>query len=1267
MPAFKNYLSVLLVILVLLAGAFSAYHLEIQDNLTTSIPADQDLEAFMPVLKRGSSTIVFSLAIGHFQGDTYRIDSAAGAVSHRLRERFAAELDSLHYRTDVDPEDFNSFINDHLYLFLEKDDYPILDSLIQEEAIRAALAENKQLLGSTQGLGMTRLLTADPLHFSRIAYRRLSEGMDLTGIQDTEGLYLTKDREKILIQGSLLVDPQQVQPIQEFKAELEEFTAGWNGQNPASSLSYFGPFLITAENAAQIKRDIVLTVNLALAFIVGLLYFYYRRLSTILLFVLPGLVGIAAALTVVYLMHGGISALALSASAVIMGIVVDYSFHFFSHLNQEKDAFKTRDSIAFPLAISSITTVIAFFSLLFANSEALRDFGLFTGLSLVFTLLFILLVFPYFLRLFSGSTPQKSSPKLDRLVSRLGSSKVNPPAWLYVAILVLTGFLAFFAGRVAFEEDLHKLNYYPEALKQQEIAHQNINPDTQKRITLLSFGATADEAMQANRTAYRQLTGPAAGGSVDVNSLASFVLPRKEVMEKSTAWNSFWQSRQEAFVERFGRSSDSLGFRKGAFSGFLSRLGNASTAADGLEFAEQYQTFSNLIIRDGHTGLISTAVFDKTRYEEVKRLLADIPGILIVDGESVASALVDAVKADFNLLLILASVTVFLTMLLVYGRIELTLISFLPMVLSWLWIMGLAALFDLKFNFINIMIATIIFGLGDDFAIFITDGLQSKYKTGKSALATHKAGIILSSVSTIIGTGVLFFGQHPAIRSIAAVSVIGISTIVLLSFVVQPFLYRTLITGRTERHQPPYTLLETVMSLYAFSLFFVGCMLTSLVTLFIIWIPFWKVKSKKLLIHRLIRFFTWLLMTTMFILKKRYYGIQHLDFGKPSILIANHSSFLDILYIAMQHPKLTFLVGPWVYNSPIFGKFIRFADYIPAFLPIEDSLDKIRELVADGYSILVFPESHRSADGQLTRFHKGAFYLSELLGLPITPILLHGLHYCLPKGEFYVKSSYTNMKILPRIHSDDPTYGSGYREKAKAITRYFKAQHQAFTLERRDAAYLRKPLLYAYLYKGPVLEWYFRIKYRHEQHNYELIHNEIGPAKTIYDLGCGYGFLTYFLKLKDRSRHLTGIDYDDEKIQIAQHSYLKESGIHFEQQDINEASLIDAEAIILMDVLHYLKEEDRHHMLMKCLPCLENHGVVLIKDALKDETEKHRWTIRSEKWSTQWLGFNKTTAPLSFFDRASLEAWAETYGLSIRILSTSDASSNALMAIRKRL
>ena len=113
--------------------------------------------------------------------------------------------------------------------------------------------------------------------------------------------------------------------------------------------------------------------------------------------------------------------------------------------------------------------------------------------------------------------------------------------------------------------------------------------------------------------------------------------------------------------------------------------------------------------------------------------------------------------------------------------------------LTWLLTIGIMGLFHIEFNIFNIIISTFIFGLGIDYSIFITNGLLHEYKTGEKALQTYKTSIILSVVTTVLGVGVLIFAKHPALYTISLVSLIGILSAVIISFTLQPLVFKLFI------------------------------------------------------------------------------------------------------------------------------------------------------------------------------------------------------------------------------------------------------------------------------------------------------------------------------------------------------------------------------------------------------------------------------------------------------------------------------------------
>ena len=193
--------------------------------------------------------------------------------------------------------------------------------------------------------------------------------------------------------------------------------------------------------------------------------------------------------------------------------------------------------------------------------------------------------------------------------------------------------------------------------------------------------------------------------------------------------------------------------------------------------------------------------------------------ITVVDKQYLAGRLVEIVKLDFTSIALMSSILVFTVLLISFGRIELALVSFIPMFITWIWILGIMGLFGIPFNIVNIIISTLIFGLGDDYSLFIMDGLLKEYKTGRKNLGSYKSSIFLSAITTLAGLGVLIFAEHPALKSIALIAIIGIACVVMMSQVLIPFFFHALIKSRTQKNYFPWTLAGFLKSVFAFSYF----------------------------------------------------------------------------------------------------------------------------------------------------------------------------------------------------------------------------------------------------------------------------------------------------------------------------------------------------------------------------------------------------------------------------------------------------------------
>ena len=181
-------------------------------------------------------------------------------------------------------------------------------------------------------------------------------------------------------------------------------------------------------------------------------------------------------------------------------------------------------------------------------------------------------------------------------------------------------------------------------------------------------------------------------------------------------------------------------------------------------------------------------------------------------------------KNDFNSLIGYSLIVVLIVLLLFYKSISLTLVTSIPICITWLLTIGLMGLFNLEFNIFNIIISTFIFGLGIDYSIFITNGLLHQHRTGENVLSTHKTSILLSVITTILGIGVLIFAKHPALYSISLVCIIGILSAVFVAFTIQPLLFKLFIGTHSKR---PISLRLLIHSILSFTYFGLGGFLLS--------------------------------------------------------------------------------------------------------------------------------------------------------------------------------------------------------------------------------------------------------------------------------------------------------------------------------------------------------------------------------------------------------------------------------------------------------
>jgi 2-polyprenyl-3-methyl-5-hydroxy-6-metoxy-1,4-benzoquinol methylase len=217
------------------------------------------------------------------------------------------------------------------------------------------------------------------------------------------------------------------------------------------------------------------------------------------------------------------------------------------------------------------------------------------------------------------------------------------------------------------------------------------------------------------------------------------------------------------------------------------------------------------------------------------------------------------------------------------------------------------------------------------------------------------------------------------------------------------------------------------------------------------------------------------------------------------------------------------------------------------------------------------------------------------------------------------------------------------------------------TLEAPDR--MKYNLINRYLFRGPVIEWYLRIKLRLEK-NYNLIHEIVPREGNITDIGCGYGFMSVMLALTSDRRIITGIDYDEDKIITAQNCTEDLSNIRFISEDISDKQLPVSDVFLLMDVLHYMTEEKQIRLIKNCFASLNENGMIIVRDADADLKRRTTGTKITEFFSTR-IGFNKTRDKLSFVSGKLIRNLAIENGFQVKVIDNTKLTSNLIYIISK--
>jgi len=686
----------------------------------------------------------------------------------------------------------------HLPSFVDTAWYADIEKLLDKESIDRQMQENYHLVMADETGMDSQLVAMDPIGLRNIVLNRfMGEEGSIGGFTMEDGHLFCPDKTVALAFLSPSFDPmdtgkagRMVRMIDRTKKEYEE-------AHPDIKLFIHGNPQGSASNSNTIKKDVAWTVGLSLLLILIIILLSFHNFTFVLQQVLPIAYGTAFSLACMYWIKGFMSLMALGLGAIVLGVAISYCLHVLIHYYYVGDVEEMLRDESTPVFLGCITTVGAFMGLLFTESDLLRDFGLFATFALIGNTFFALVFLPHFLD--PGQIKFKRNHGFP-LVERINSLPWDRKPWFVIILLVLIVIGIAFSPRVKFDNDLRNLDYDNPDLVASENLYKEKNTDGFAHFYFAAWAEdNLDKALEYNDGLYESLESLKESGLVKGYGPVSFLLFRSQTsqQERIQAWKEFWTpervSQLKTLVNRSAMQHDLLPYM---FEPFFNLL-----TAD----YEPGDLYASGIVPPGlmsnyieHQESGRYMVFTDVSYtlEDQDKAMAAITAndhVIVLEPFWYCRDMVEIVHDDFSTTLWISSLFVLIVLLISFRNFWIALLAFLPMFISWYVMQGYMAIFNLEFNLINVVISTFIYGIGVDYSIFVMEGLLREAREGENkTLKYHKVAIFFSALVLAIVTFSLIFARHTSIHSIGLITLIGMASTILITYSLQPYVFRLL-------------------------------------------------------------------------------------------------------------------------------------------------------------------------------------------------------------------------------------------------------------------------------------------------------------------------------------------------------------------------------------------------------------------------------------------------------------------------------------------
>ena len=175
-------------------------------------------------------------------------------------------------------------------------------------------------------------------------------------------------------------------------------------------------------------------------------------------------------------------------------------------------------------------------------------------------------------------------------------------------------------------------------------------------------------------------------------------------------------------------------------------------------------------------------------------------------------------------------------------------------------------------------------------------------------------------------------------------------------------------------------------------------------------------------------------------------GRERLAACQGSIIVANHPTLLDVVFLMALTPRVRCIVKHELWDNRYLKGVVRAAGYIRNDLDPQATLTACRAALDQGNNLIVFPEGTRSRIGQPMQFRRGVANIAMLTGAPIQLVVISCKPLTLTKGEPWYRVPPRRPRFRLEIdHPMDIGRFMAYPHRGLGARRLMREMHEFYT------------------------------------------------------------------------------------------------------------------------------------------------------------------------------------------------------------------------------